>query len=118
MKKRALFIILILFIVISLGISMGVYALFSTTSSRGVIEATSISIDASATYTSSANPIDFTFDEKASYGEVNISLENNSDMNLHRYYTITYKNETDELAPAILVYYNGKFVSSLACDNF
>ena len=115
MKKRKIaFLISIFLLILCLGIA--VYAAVTITSTRGKLEVTSTSISIDTAYTSSGVEIQpWVYTKTGDSKDVEVKVTNSSEVNIHRYYQVTLNEQLDnKLASAILVYYNGEFIDTLA----
>lgn len=116
-KLKIIFIISISIILIS-SITAIIYAAIASTSTRGDIEVSTATINASTVYTSSTNAFDnWVYTKAGDIKTVQITTENSASNSciLHRRYTIGLKdaNSNSNLLKAILVYYNDEYVGQL-----
>ncbi len=116
-KLKIIFIISISIILIS-SITAIIYAAIASTSTRGDIEVSTATVNASTVYTSSTNSFDnWVYTKAGDIKTVQITTENSASNSciLHRRYTIGLKdaNSNSNLLKAILVYYNDEYVGQL-----
>jgi len=116
-KLKIIFIISISIILIS-SITAIIYAAIASTSTRGDIEVSTATVNASTVYTSSTNSFDnWVYTKAGDIKTIQITTENSASNSciLHRRYTIGLKdaNSNSNLLKAILVYYNDEYVGQL-----
>ena len=116
MSKRKKLTIIILsivcFFVVAISVSAAIIASLSV---RGEITTTSTTISAAATYTSEASDYKLEFSAPGDEKHIDTSVINNTTTDsLHVYHEISLTGSDSDLADAILVYYNGKFVNTLS----
>lgn len=117
MKKRSKIIIciaaVILFIVGSIST---VAAIIANLSARATIDVSTTELNAEATYTSSTENFNLTFQSAGDNKYINARVTNNTTTDsLHVYHEINLKDGgSDALLAAILVYYNDQYVGTLS----
>lgn len=115
MSKRKKLIIIIISALVFLVASISTLAAIISLSVRGDIEATTTTLNAEATYTSSASNYSFTFNKAGDSKYIETSVKNNTNTDsLHVYHEITTRSGNNDLLDAILVYYNDEYVDTLS----
>ncbi len=112
-SKKALLLVISVSIMLIIGISFGVYALISKTSTRGNVEITSDTITATTEYTSSTNDYAWTYTEAGDYKTITIATTNASNTVLHNSYNIASTGDSNLLS-AVLVYLNDTYIGTLS----
>ena len=115
MSKRKKLIIIIISALVFLAASISALATIISLSVRGDIEATTTTLNAEATYTSSTSDYSFTFKKAGDSKYIETSVKNNTNTDsLHVYHEITTRSGNNDLLDAILVYYNDEYVDTLS----
>ena len=115
MSKRKKLIIIIISALVFLAASISTLAAIISLSVRGDIEATTTTLNAEATYTSSTSNYSFTFNKAGDSKYIETSVKNNTNTDsLHVYHEITTRSGNNDLLDAILVYYNDEYVDTLS----
>ena len=94
--------------------SIAIFATILRTYTRGEIEVSSEEIKIETLYSAKDNSYTFTYNEAGDKKDINIQVSNNCEMDIHRYYSVELlSNINNDLASAIMVYYNNEFVDTL-----
>ncbi len=113
-SRRLVMLIILSAMIIATAISVGVYALITSTSSRGNIDISTTEVTATTQYSSSTGSYSFTYEAAGDAKTITISTTNQSGVVLHNIYNVEATSGDDNLKKAILVYFNDEYIGTLA----
>ena len=112
--NKKILISFIIAIVAFVSITVVVSAAILMTFTRGNIQVTTSNVAIETSYTAKEGTDNWIYTKAGDSKDFEINITNNTQTNIHRYYKVELNTQlTNQLASAILVYYNNEFVDTL-----